>query len=192
MKNCSPNRNNISFTNFYSPDNCDCQCHFPEDCDISQQNQIICQNIHTIHSISPCHSHSPSPDRIGVSAQQNKTLKSLQTNMSSGSLCVCDNVCSCPCHCVTCVCCPCVKEKPQSNTNDYYKNLYNQIKSELELERRRNDRMKYDKQMHKNNLQNSESEKKSLLCENEKLKNQLAEALARLDQEVEKNNRRDE
>ena len=47
--------------------------------------------------------------------------------------------------------------------------------------------MKYDKQMHKNNLQNSESEKKSLLCENEKLKNQLAEALARLDQEVEKN-----
>ena len=192
MKNCSPNRNNISITNYYTPDNCDCQCHFPEDCEIAQQNQILCQNIHTIHAVSPCHSHSPSPDRIRVSAQQKKSMKNLQTNMSAACLCVCDTICNCPCHCVSCLCCPCVKERPQSNTDDYYKNLYNQVKSELELEKRRNDRMKYDKQMHKSNLENSETEKQNLLCENEKLKNKLSEVMARLQQEQDKNNRRNE
>ena len=103
MKNCSPNRNNISITNYYTPDNCDCQCHFPEDCEITQQNQILCQNIHTIHAVSPCHSHSPSPDRIRVSAQQKKSMKNLQTNMSAACLCVCDTICNCPCHCVSCL-----------------------------------------------------------------------------------------
>lgn len=46
--------------------------------------------------------------------------------------------------------------------------------------------MKYDRQMHKNNLQNFENEKNSLLCQNEQLKNKLDEALAKLQQEEDK------
>ena len=194
MKNCSPTRLNTSMSHFYTQDNCECVCHFPEDYEINNQNKIICQNIHTIHSVSPCRSHSPSRDQMLVTAHQNKTIQNLQKNMSTGSLCICENICNCPCHCLTCVCCPCVKERTNinNNTDNYYKTLYEQIKSELELERRRNDRMKYDKQLHKNNLLNTETEKKNLLFENEKLKNKLAEAMARLEQEEEKNNRRDE
>ena len=37
------------------------------------------------------------------------------------------------------------------------KDLYYQIKSELELEKKRNERMKYNKQMHENNIENSQS-----------------------------------
>ena len=193
MKNCSLTNSNSYMSNYYTQDNCEYIYHFPEDCN-ANQNKIICQNIHTIHSVSPCHSHSSSPDRIMVAAHQNKAIQNLQKNMSSGSLCICENICNCPCHCVTCVCCPCVKEKANinNNTDNYYKTLYEQVKSELELERRRNDRMKYDKQLHKNNLLNSENEKKNLLCENEQLKNKLAETMARLEQEEDKNNRRDE
>ena len=191
MKNRSPPRANANIINYYTQDNCDCSCHFPEE-QINHQNQILCQNIHTIHSISPCHSYTPSPDRIRVSRNSNHQIQNLQKNMSSSCLCVCENICDCPCHCVTCVCCPCVKDRPAQNTDNYYKNLYTQIKSELELEKRRNDRMKYDKELHKNNLQNTEKENKNLLRENEQLKNKLAEALTRLEQEEEKNNRRDE
>ena len=147
MKNCSPPRINNNISNLYTQDNCDCRCHYPDDFE-KNQNNLIYQNIHTVHSISPFHSHSPSPDHIAITSHQNKKILNMQTNMSNGSLCVCDNICSCPCHCITCVCCPCVKDKPQTNenTDNYYKNLYMQIKSELELEKRRNDRMKYDKE----------------------------------------------
>ena len=50
-----------------------------------------------------------------------------------------------------------------------------QIKTELELEKRRNDRMKYDKQLNKNNLENSEKERNNLLNENEQLKGVIEE-----------------
>jgi len=86
---------------------------------------------------------------------------------------------------VTCLCCPCVKEKK----NDYYKNLYSQIKSELEIEKRRSERMKYDKDM---KSQNNEKEKQKLVLENSQLKKQLQETLALLGEEEEKNAQRDE
>ena len=193
MKNCSPPRANTNMLNFYPQDNCNCECHFSEDCEINQ-NQMLYQNIHTIHSITPCHSHSPSPDRVRVTQHQKKQIQNLQNNMNAGQLCICETICNCPCHCATCVCCPCGKERSQINANsdNYYKNLYTQIKSELEIEKRRNDRMKYNKQMNKNNLQNFEKENKNLLSENEQLKNKLSEALTRLQEEEEKNNRRDE
>ena len=194
MKNCSPPRANSNLINYYTQDNCDCQCHYPEDYEINQ-NQIICQNIHTVHSVSPCHSHSPSPDRIRPSKHKSQQIQNIQSNnINAGCLCVCENICSCPCHCVTCVCCPCVKDRPQTtvNADNYYKTLYTQIKTELEFEKRRNDRMQYDKQLHKNNLQNAEKDKKNLLYENEQLKNKLSEVMARLEQEEDKNNKRDE
>ena len=157
MKNCSPSQANANIANFYMQDNCNCKCHYPEDCEINK-NQLLCQNIHAIHSNTPCHSHSPSSDRINVSKHQKKQIQNLQKNISSGCLCVCETIYDCPCHCSSCVCCPCGKERTQENKNseNYYKNLYNKIKSELELEKRRNDQMKYDKLMNKNNLQNFE------------------------------------
>ena len=132
MKNFSPPRLNQNFTNFYTQDNCDCKCHFPEDIKMNKNN-LIYQNIHTVHSISPCHSHSP--DRIAVSSNQNKKIQNMQTNKSNASLCVCDNICSCPCHCITCVCCPCVKDRPQMNGNV---ENYPIIKEEINLEENKN------------------------------------------------------
>ena len=204
MKNCSPPRTNRTMSNFSIQDNCDCLCHFPEECkigipnyELGFQNQSMCQNIASLRCVSPFQSGSSSPNRIITSLKKNPETQSmniLQRNISTNSLCVCDNVCDCPCHCVSCVCCPCVKDKSETqiDTSEYYKNLYNQIKSELELEKRRNDRMKYDKQIHKNNLKSSENEKKNLLCEIEKLKNKLNETLSMLEQEKDKNNRRDQ
>ena len=92
--------------------------------------------------------------------------------MSSDCLCVCENMCSCPCHSVTCICCPCGKDRQDAQTSkiNYYKNLYEQVKSELECEKRKNDKMMYDKQMQKNDLQSFENEQKNLLSENERLK----------------------
>ena len=83
--------------------------------------------------------------------------------MSSDCLCVCENMCSCPCHNVTCICCPCGKDRQDSQYSkiNYYKNLYEQAKSELECEKRKNDKMMYDKQMQKNDLQNCENEQNS-------------------------------
>ena len=177
MKNCSPLGSNRSMSNFSLPDNCECFCHFPEECkiiqnyDMSFQNQSMCQNISSFRCISPFHSGSSSPNRLPINLKKSPSIQSmnnLQRNISDNCLCVCENVCNCPCHCVSCLCCPCVKEKSERQTDksEYYKNLYNQIKSELEIEKRRNDRLKYDKQIHKNNLENFEKEKTNLLCEN--------------------------
>ena len=201
MKNCSPPRSTRGLSNYSIQDNCDCICHFQEECkmdnfncDMSFQNKSMCNNMVNIHCISPCISHSPSPNRIRAGANYDSDIRNISRNMSSNCLCVCDKICSCPCHCVACVCCPCVKDRQdtQTSTTDYYKNLYEQIKSELELEKKRNERMKYDRQMHKNNLQNFENEKNSLLYQNEQLKNKLDETLAKLQQEEDKNNRREQ
>lgn len=106
--------------------------------------------------------------------------KVVSQNKNTECLCICEEVCSCPCHCVTCLCCPCVKDR---KGDDYYKNLYSQVKSELDIEKRRNDRMKYDREM---NMKNTEKENKNLILENKNLKQQLSEALAQLEQEEEK------
>ena len=99
---------------FKRNENCECDCHCPEDC----ETDYLC------HSIKENNCYSPSPMRSNIKAE-----------IHSG-LCVCDKVCECPCHCISCVCCPCVKEKEDIDTSEYYRNLYFQIKSELELEKK--------------------------------------------------------
>ena len=108
-------RSKINITNQYVTDNCDCFCHYPEDMEMNEQHSILHQNL---------------PSSSNTQAYRQTPLKkNTIPKKNSESLCMCDEICSCPCHCVTCLCCPCVKEKK----NDYYKNLYNQIKSELEI-----------------------------------------------------------
>ena len=162
---------NLNLSNQYATDNCDCFCHYPEDIDINDKHSILHQNI---PPNATTQSYRPSPLK-----------KKLNQKKNSESLCICEEICSCPCHCVTCLCCPCVKEKK----NDYYKNLYSQIKSELEIEKRRSERMKYDKDM---KSQNNEKEKQKLVLENSQLKKQLQETLSLLGEEEEKNAQRDE
>ena len=125
---------------FNRNENCDCDCHCPEDCETD----------YVAHSIRDNICFSPSPMRTSSSK--------LKAEIHSG-LCVCDKVCDCPCHCISCVCCPCVKEKQDPDTSEYYRNLYFQIKSELELEKKRNERMKYSKKMQENNMENFQKEK---------------------------------
>ena len=157
------NRSNQNLTNLYSSDNCDCFCHYPEEIEATDQNSILHQN----------------------KSQNRHSLISREQKKNEGCLCICEDVCSCPCHCVTCLCCPCVKDR---KGEDYYKNLYCQIKSDLEIEKRRSDRIKYDKEM---NVK-LEKDNKSLILENTRLKNQLSEAMSQLEQEEEKNMQRDE
>ena len=193
MKNCSPPGSNGLLSSYTLQDNCDCLCHFQEECKMNPQDRNILQNISPLHCLSSYHSSSPLSNRIQTSTDIS-SIKNMKGTMSSNCLCVCEKVCDCPCHCISCLCCPCVKDRQQtqSDTNDFYKNLYNQTKAELELEKRRNDRMKYDKEMNKNSFQNSEKEKKNLLYENEQLKNKLNDALSKLEQEEDKNSRRDQ
>jgi hypothetical protein len=134
------------------------------------------------HSI--LHQNLPSSSNTQA-YRQTPLKKNTIPKKNSESLCMCDEICSCPCHCVTCLCCPCVKDKK----NDYYKNLYTQIKSELEIEKRRSERLKFDKDM---DSQNCEKEKQNLILENSELKKQLSEALAHLEEEQQKNAERDE
>ena len=172
MNSSSTHRSNLNISNLYNAENCDCFCHYPEDVELSNQNTIMHQNL-------PQNSHTSVHREIS-------SKKIIPQNKNDDCLCICDEVCSCPCHCVTCLCCPCVKER---KGDDFYKNLYVQVKSELDIEKRRNDRMKFDKEM---NMKNSEKENKNLIMENSKLKQQLSEALAQLEQEEEKNEQRDE
>ena len=96
MKNCSPNRNNIDISKYYSIENCECNCHYPDDCDISKKNNMLFKNIHTIHhSVSPLHTNSSSSNHIQSSVNRTKSFNNLQTNMSDGIICVCDNICDC-------------------------------------------------------------------------------------------------
>ena len=180
MKSNSPHNSNPNLSNLYNTDNCDCLCHYPEDMDINHQSPLLHKNIPKTSNSPSFHRQSPSPNRLNILSQ-----KSTVQTKNEECLCICDKVCPCPCHCVTCVCCPCVKEKK----GDYYKNLYAQLKSELEIEKRRSDRMKFDREMNKQNI---EKEKKNLILENTQLKKQLDEVMARLEQEEEKNTQRDE
>ena len=140
MKKITPPRESTNMTDFYSLDNCECSCHFREDCKINEQNKLMYNKFHTIHSISPYHAHLASADCLNANEKQNKKMEVLQPSISSGYLCECENICNCPCHCTSCVCCPCVKERSQTseieNTENYYKKLYIQIKSELEIEKK--------------------------------------------------------
>ena len=181
MRNClspSPNIKTISY--FNQNVNCDCNCHFSEEC----KENCLAQSMHEntiFFSPSPC----PSPMR----STKTDFHSEIRNNVG---LCVCDNICNCPCHCTSCVCCPCVKDRKGTYTNDYYKNLYFQIKSELDLEKKRNERMKYNRKMHDNNIENSQKEKEILCTEIEQLKNQLAETMNKLKNEEEKNLTRDD
>ena len=172
MNSSSTHRSNLNISNLYNAENCDCFCHYPEDMDLSNQNSIIHQSI-------------PQNSRTSIH-REISSKKIINQNKNDECLCICDEVCSCPCHCVSCLCCPCVKDR---KGDDFYKNLYVQIKSQLDIEKRRNDRMKFDKEM---SIKNSEKENKNLIIENSKLKQQLSEALAQLEQEQEKNEQRDE
>ena len=147
MQKCCQNGANSNIKQFMTNDNCGCQCHFQENCDINIQNSQICQNIYTIHSLSSCRSYTPSPDRALFSSNQNKNNQTLQTNISTECLCLCENICNCPCHCISCLCCPCVNKRSQadSNTDKYDRMLYNQIKLNLEEEKKRNMKLKCDK-----------------------------------------------
>ena len=101
---------------------------------------------------------------------------------NSKELRTCKEICDCPCHCVSCICCPGVSNQP-APPSDYYKNLYFQIKSELDIERKRNDRIKYTKKMNENNLEKIKKEKDALFLENNKLKMKLNEVLNKFKQE---------
>ena len=169
MKSRSPREINSNLIHFKSLDNCDCNYYIQEDCNNSNINGMRHQNIHSKNSIVPCLSHSPSLNQVNMPSYQN-----------CRTICICEKICNCPCHCVACICCPCVKEVSRVNTNidDYYKTLYFQAKSELENEKKRNNKIK--------------CEKKNLLLEIEQLKNKLSEAKNKLEQEEEKNNKRNE
>ena len=178
MRNClSPPPTIKSIQNYTRNSNCECNCHFTDDC---EQNLL---NL-TSHENNLC--CSPSPIRRPV---KNGFQKQTKNNYY---LCSCDEICNCPCHCVTCVCCPCVKERRDPDTSEYYRNLYQQLKSELELEKKRNERMKYNKKMHENNMENSQKEKEILLQEIDQLKKKLAETMNKLKDEAEKNMERDD
>ena len=148
------------------------------------------QAISNIYSTDNCNCLCHYPEEIQISednsfSNQSSLQKKLYQKKNNENLCICDKKCSCSCHNVSCLCCPCVKEKK----SDYYKNLYSQIKSELEIEKRRCERMKFDKEMNK---QNYEKEKQNLLLEISQLKKQLSETIIILEREEEKNIQRDE
>ena len=124
MRNClSPSPNIKSIPYFSRKTSCDCNCHFSEDCNNDDFLTL---------SVRANNCFSPSPMRSTLKSTLCEEIKS-----NNEGLCVCENICNCPCHCISCVCCPCVKEKRDSDySGEYYKNLYLQIKSELELEKK--------------------------------------------------------
>ena len=178
MRNClSPSPNIKSISYFNRMDNCDCDCHYDDGCNDDLLALSAREN----------NCFSPSPMRTNIKADfHNDDIK------NAGCLCLCENVCNCPCHCISCVCCPCVKERQEPDTNDYYRNLYLEIKSELELEKKRNERMKYNKKINENNMENSKKEKEILLNEIEQLKDKLGETMNKLKEQTEKNMARDD
>ena len=173
MRNClSPPPINRSFTNLWRNSNCDCNCHSTDDCE---------QDFLTISSPGSNLCFSPSAMRNDIKCDYQSQIKN---NFSS---CSCEEICNCPCHCVSCVCCSCVKGRQAPDTGDYYRNLYLQIKSELELEKKRNERMKYNKQINETNMDNWQKEKNILCQEIDKLKLKLEDALNKLNDEIQRN-----
>ena len=171
MQTNSSHQSNPSISKIYITDNCDCMCHYPDDIEINEENSFFQNN--------------PPSNQQSQKYIQSKLKQKLFRKKNCENLCVCDKPCSCSCHSSICVCCPCVKER----SSDYYKNLYSQIKSELEIEKRRSERMKFDKEMNKDNF---EKEKKNLILENSQLKKQISEIMTLLEREEEKNAQRDQ
>ena len=159
MQTNSSHQSNPSLSKIYITDNCDCMCHYSDDIEINDDNSFF-QN-------------APPSNQQTQKYIQSKLKQKLFKKKNSENLCVCDKPCSCSCHSSICVCCPCVKER----SSDYYKNLYSQIKSELEIEKRRSERMKFDKE---------------IILENSQLKKQIAEIMTLLEREEEKNAQRDQ
>lgn len=123
------------------------------------------KNIRNLYSISPSKVYCPSSDIVHIISNQN-SIKNIESNISTINSSDCEKICSCPFHCISCVCCPCIHEEKSltsRNIVDYYKTLYTQIKSEFEIEKKRVDRMKYDKKMQRLNLYTSKKEKKNLI-----------------------------
>ena len=174
MRNClSPSPNIKTIPYFNRNMDCECNCHFPDDCNNDDFLTLTTRG-------SNCFSLSPMRSTI-------KSAKCEEIKNNNEGLCVCENVCNCPCHCISCVCCPCGKGKSDEDKGEYYRNLYLQTKSELELEKKRNERMKYNKKMHENNMENSQKEKEILLTEIEQLKKKLAETMNKLKEQAENN-----
>ena len=126
MRNClSPSPNIKSKPYFNRVDNCDCNCHYDDGCNDDDLLTL---------SIKENNCFSPSPMRTNIKYDIHNDDISIK---NSGCLCMCENACNCPCHCISCVCCPCVKERQDPDTGEYYRNLYFEIKSELELEKKK-------------------------------------------------------
>lgn len=51
MKNCSPPGSNDLLSSYTLQDNCDCLCHFQEECKMNPQDRNILQNISPLHYI---------------------------------------------------------------------------------------------------------------------------------------------
>ena len=148
---------------------CDCECHPSKEMELNPEDFINNQKTKTIRSYL---------------SQSQILSKSKDISYEKG-LCTCKEVCNCPCHCSSCLCCPCVTNKSESN--DYYKNLYYQVKSELEIERKRNDRIKYNKKLNENNIEKMKKEKEILIMEINALKNKLNDLMNKLRKETKKN-----
>ena len=154
----------VKSTSFFTRNKkCDCDCHSPE----SNITDYLARS-----------------DRDKICYYPTSPMTQSSKTAMDSCVCVCEKVCECPCHCVSCVCCPCIKdrEKIDKDSSDCYKNLYFQIKNELDLEKKRNERMKYNKTMQEDNIENIQKENKLLLEEIDQLKQKLAETMNELNE----------
>ena len=170
MRNCfsSPKIKKSDFST------CDCECN----CHNSKVMELCPQDFVSSHKTKSTKSYLSQSQII---SEPNKIS---QSNYDKG-LCTCKEICNCPCHCTSCLCCPCVSDK--SEINDYYKNLYYQVKSELEIEKKRNDRIKYNKKLNENNMDKMKKEKEILVLEINSLKSKVNELMNKLRKETKRN-----
>ena len=119
MRNCfsSPKVNKKSD---FSTCDCECNCHSPEEMHLSSEDFI--KNKRKINKSYLSQSQIIARSKDSSDSECEKIL------------CTCKEMCNCPCHCLSCLCCPCVSNKGENN--DYYKNLYYQMKSELDLQQK--------------------------------------------------------
>ena len=161
MRTCFSSPKNNKKSDFSTFD-CECNCHTPKEMQLNDDEDFL-QN------------KRKSPKSY---LSQSQIISSNKDLTQSECLCTCKDMCNCPCHCLFCLCCPCVSNK--GDNNDYYKNLYYQVKSELDIERKRNDRIKYSKKVNENNVEKMKKEKDILLMENNSLKNKISELTNKL------------
>ena len=169
MRNCfsSPK---INKKMDYSTCDCECNCHSPEEMQLSDDDFIKNKKKSTKSYLSQSQIISKSKDSSDSDCDK--------------ILCTCKEICNCPCHCLSCCCCPCVTNKVENT--DYYKNLYYQVKSELDIERKRNERIKYSKKVNENNTEKLKKEKEILLLENSSLKDTIDDLSNKLRKESKK------